>query len=138
MITHPNLTKNQSLVFDVLSKANLPLTAYTILDDLRESGFRAPPQVYRALEKLQQLGLIHRLESLNAFVACRHSDCQSHGLVAFAICDECKEVIEIAEDFIEREVLSLAEKQGFIAKKTSVEISGTCVSCTAPNHKEHL
>jgi len=138
MNTHPNLTKNQSLVYDVLSKAKLPLTAYSVLDDLRESGFRAPPQVYRALEKLQKLGLIHRLESLNAFVACRHSDCQSHGLIAFTICEKCGEVTEIAEKSIEMEILSLTEKQSFVAKKTSIEISGTCVSCTAPNHKEQL
>jgi Fur family transcriptional regulator, zinc uptake regulator len=69
----PNLTKNQALVLDVLSRAEQPMSAYTILDKLRDNGFRAPLQVYRALEKLLDFGLVHRLESLNSFVACSHT-----------------------------------------------------------------
>ena len=60
----PDLTKNQSLVMSALSKAEGPLSAYSILDELRDQGFRAPLQVYRALEKLMDVGLVHRLESL--------------------------------------------------------------------------
>ena len=70
-----DLTKNQTLVMGALSQAKGPLSAYTILDELRDDGFRAPLQVYRALEKLVELGLVHRLESLNAFVACQHTSC---------------------------------------------------------------
>jgi Fur family zinc uptake transcriptional regulator len=66
--SNTDLTKNQSLVMGALSQANGPLSAYTILDELREHGFRAPLQVYRALEKVVEFGLVHRLESLNAFV----------------------------------------------------------------------
>ena len=126
-----NLTKNQTLVFDALSKAKIPLSAYTILDLLRDDGFRAPPQVYRALDKLQALGLIHRLESLNAFVACSHAHCNGHGLIAFAICEDCNEVIELAEKDIEDEIISLAGKHNFTPKSTSIEISGTCEKCLA-------
>ena len=61
--SNTDLTKNQKLVMGALSNANGPLSAYTILDELREHGFRAPLQVYRALEKLVELGLVHRLES---------------------------------------------------------------------------
>ena len=68
----PVLTKNQSLVFETLQRADQPISAYTILDRLRDHGFRAPLQVYRALDKLVEAGLVHRLESLNAFVACAH------------------------------------------------------------------
>jgi len=67
-----DLTRNQSLVFGALSRAEGPLSAYTILDQLRDDGFRAPLQVYRALDKLVETGMVHRLESLNAFVACSH------------------------------------------------------------------
>ena len=87
----PALTKNQSLVFDVLTRAEQPISAYTILDRLREHGFRAPLQVYRALDKLLEAGLVHRLESLNAFVACAHrnSSCcaagHAHGTVALSL-----------------------------------------------------
>lgn len=129
MIQLPNLTKNQGLVYGVLSKAGHPLSAYRILDDLREVGFRAPPQVYRALEKLQELGLIHRLESLNAFVACQHQHCEPHRLVAFTICEDCGQVIELAQTGIENPVLELAQEQGFQARMTSIEMRGTCQNC---------
>ena len=82
-----DLTKNQSLVLDALSGAHGPLSAYTILDQLRDHGLRAPLQVYRALEKLLEYGLVHRLESLNAFVACRHPHCGDDSTMAFAICE---------------------------------------------------
>jgi Fur family zinc uptake transcriptional regulator len=73
-----DLTKNQSLVMGALTNSDGPLSAYTILDQLRDHGFRAPLQVYRALDKLVEFGLVHRLESLNAFVACRHPGCDGH------------------------------------------------------------
>ncbi len=59
-----DLTRNQSLVLDTLSQSGGPLSAYTILDQLRDHGFRAPLQVYRALDKLVEFGMVHRLESL--------------------------------------------------------------------------
>ncbi|MCB1470463.1 MAG: transcriptional repressor, partial [Rhizobiaceae bacterium] len=90
------LTKNQALVFGVLSKAEGPLSAYSMLDQLREHGFRAPLQVYRALEKLVEFGLVHRLESINSFVACTHPHDHSHGLIAFAICEACGAVDEFS------------------------------------------
>ena len=64
----PDLTKNQDLVLRTLNGADAPLSAYDILDRLRDDGLRAPLQVYRALEKLIEQGLAHRLESINAFV----------------------------------------------------------------------
>ena len=65
------LTRNQQLVYDALTGAKTPLSAYTLLDQLRDAGFRAPLQVYRALEKLIEIGQVHRLESINSFVACQ-------------------------------------------------------------------
>ena len=64
-----DLTRNQTMVMAALTKSQAPMSAYAILNQLREHGFRAPLQVYRALDKLGELGLVHRLESLNAFVA---------------------------------------------------------------------
>jgi Fur family zinc uptake transcriptional regulator len=87
----PKLTRNQNLVLSVLQSCDQPLTAYTILGRLRDDGIKAPLQVYRALEKLLEAGLIHRLESMNAFVVCCHS---RHGqihprMTTFAICEAC-------------------------------------------------
>lgn len=129
---HHDLTRNQTLVFGVLSKAEGPLSAYTILDQLRDDGFRAPLQVYRALEKLLDFGLIHRLESLNAFVACAHPQCHAHGLIAFAICEKCGQVTEFSDQVIEERVSSWSLQSGFRPSKTTLELRGLCANCT--NH----
>lgn len=60
------LTPNQEMVWNVLSASGMPLGAYALLDQLKGSNFKAPLQVYRALDKLVELGMVHRLESLNA------------------------------------------------------------------------
>lgn len=125
------LTKNQELVFDALSRAQGPLSAYALLDRLREKGFRAPLQVYRALDKLQSAGLVHRLESLNAFVACAHEHHHDHGVAAFAICSDCGQVTEFSDAMIEERLGGWAAKSGFHAAKTTIEIRGHCAACSA-------
>src|ERR1700710_1957225 len=95
------LTRNQHLVLDALTEATGPLSAYGLLDRVRNDGIKAPLQIYRALDKLVELGLAHRLESLNAFVACAHVHEQHQGLAAFAICENCGRVDEFADDVVE-------------------------------------
>ncbi|WP_428642556.1 Fur family transcriptional regulator [Roseibium sp.] len=130
---HPDLTKNQALVFGSLSEAGGPLTAYAILDLLRGSGFRAPLQVYRALDKLVEYGMVHRLESLNAFVACSHKGCSGHGTAAFAICEECGDVSEFTPQEAIRLLKAWTEEQGFRLARTTIELRGTCKACQAVN-----
>ncbi len=125
-----DLTKNQALVFGALTKADGPLSAYTILDQLRDDGFRAPLQVYRALDKLVEFGMVHRLESLNAFVACRQPDCESHKTIAFTICERCGQVDEINDDKLARHLKSLADQSAFALTKSTVELRGNCQDCT--------
>jgi Fur family transcriptional regulator, zinc uptake regulator len=124
------LTRNQTLVHETLRHAEAPLSAYTILDRLRDDGFRAPLQVYRALDKLTGLGLVHRLESLNAFVACagahRHDD---HGLMAFAICERCGQVEEFADPVVCERLEGWAKDNAFRADKSIIEIRGECAAC---------
>jgi Fur family zinc uptake transcriptional regulator len=131
----PPLTKNQNLVYDALTKAAAPLSAYGILDKLRDHGFRAPLQVYRALEKLLEFGLVHRLESINAFVACSHanSDCcsHSHASVAFAICSACGKTSEFHSHDVDHRLEEWAKNHGFKAEKTTIEIRGLCAECAA-------
>lgn len=124
-----DLTRNQALVFETLEDADTPLTAYNILDQLNGQGLRAPLQVYRALDKLLDLGLVHRLESLNAFVACRHPGCDSRTAVAFAICETCGKVSEITDAALVSSLKSLTVGAGFVPRKTTVEIRGTCHAC---------
>ncbi|MGI9352291.1 MAG: Fur family transcriptional regulator [Rhizobiaceae bacterium] len=125
-----NLTKNQSLVMDVLVNAKGPLSAYTILDELRVHGFRAPLQVYRAIEKLLELGLVHRLESLNAFVACSHPECETHQTIVFMICDQCRKVEEISDNTLARQLERISENSGFVPQASTVELKGHCEECT--------
>ena len=126
-----DLTRNQTLVLDTLAKADGPLSAYTILDRLREDGFRAPLQVYRALEKLLGFGLVHRLESLNAFVACAHPHCHAQGLIAFAICEDCGQVDEFADAVVRERLGAWSADHGFRPEKTTIEIRGHCAACSA-------
>lgn len=131
MTATPDLTRNQSLVLDALAKADGPLSAYTILDRLRDDGFRAPLQVYRALDKLLGFGLVHRLESLNAFVACAHPHCHARGLIAFAICEDCGQVDEFSDEVVAQRLGAWSADHGFKAGKTTIEIRGHCANCLA-------
>jgi Fur family zinc uptake transcriptional regulator len=122
------LTHNQQLVFDVLEKSGKPISAYDILDALRPAGLKAPLQVYRALEKLVTMELVHKLESLNAFVSCRHSHHHGGGVTAFAICNGCGTVDELhatTSDALVREV----DNHGFKVEQTAIEIKGLCRRC---------
>jgi len=125
------LTRNQSLVLDVLLREQGPLSAYTILDRLREKGLKAPLQIYRALDKLTEIGRVHRLESVNAFVACRHFDEAEHNasLIAFAICKKCGTVIEFSDDRIDECVKTQMQAHQFRPQGTTLEISGLCRDC---------
>lgn len=128
------LTKNQSLVLEVLESHQNPLSAYSILEQLTDAGLRAPPQVYRALEKLIDYGLIHRLESINSYVACQHRHCGSHQVTSFAICDTCERVLEIVNQEFETTLHGLAERSGLNPTHSTVEIHGVCENCSNANH----
>lgn len=123
------LTKNQTLVLGALSHAEGPMSAYAILDQLRDHGFRAPLQVYRALDKLIALGLIHRLESLNSFVACQHPECEDLESMVFAICEICGKVSELADESLENRIKALATSDGFSMKTCTIELRGYCGNC---------
>ncbi|WP_135074744.1 Fur family transcriptional regulator [Terasakiella sp. SH-1] len=126
------LTKNQQLVFDQLQSSKTPQSAYDILDALRDEGLRAPLQVYRALDKLVERQMVHRLESMNAFVACSHDHEDHHhhgGFCAFAICNDCGIVDEFAAPVISEQLSDWATNQNFKTQSSTVEIRGLCSSC---------
>ncbi|MPN21110.1 Zinc uptake regulation protein [bioreactor metagenome] len=125
----PELTKHQSLVLNVLAREESPASAYALLDQLRGDGLRAPQQVYRALDKLMEYGLVHRVESLNSFVACAHPHDHGHGLIVFAICDECGHVDEFADAAVERRLKGWSKDHAFKMSSATVEMHGTCSQC---------
>ena len=131
MAGRDSLTRNQLLVLQRLEAAVGPLSAYTLLDLLREDGFRAPLQVYRALDTLVKGGFVHRLESINAFVACAEPHDHSHSMTAFAICDKCGQVTEFSDETVGRQLDQWVGSTGFVAKKAVIEFRGTCGKCAA-------
>ena len=125
------LTKNQSLVLGSLNHAQTPLSAYSILDDLRDQGLRAPLQVYRALEKLIASGLVHRLESTNSFVACQHSGRDDHKTAVFTICNSCEQVEELSDTGLTRHVRDIAASNSFELERSVIELQGRCDHCSS-------
>jgi len=123
------LTKNQQVVLDALRDSDEPLSAYQILDKdaVRSKGLKAPLTIYRALEKLTEAHLVHRIESLNAFVAC---DLEEHTEpAAFMICQDCKHIIEVGSQSLQRSVKKKAAEQGFEVEHMHVEVTGRCRNC---------
>jgi Fur family zinc uptake transcriptional regulator len=129
MLVEPLLTPNQQLVLRALADAASPLSAYAILERLQDTTIRAPLQVYRALEKLMERGLVHRLESLNAFVACEHAGDHAERPVAFAICESCGWVEEFADTSVANDLDLWSKGHGFIARRVTVELRGLCGNC---------
>jgi Fur family zinc uptake transcriptional regulator len=119
-------TPNQRAVLACLSGERRPLTAYQILDRLRGGGIAHPPTVYRALNDLIRLGLVHRVESLNGFVACDHGPGEHRA--GFAICRECNAVEEV--DLEDPAMAGLAPP-GFAVERISLEFAGLCAACAA-------
>jgi len=125
------LTKKQSLVMNLLSRASGPLSAYNILYDLRDHGFRGPTQVYRVLEKLLEIGMVHRIESLNAFIACQQKKCdkKNKGTKLFTICEICGSVQELVNNGLKNILNNFAKDTKFVVKNSVLELSGICSKC---------
>ena len=129
------LTRNQELVLARLRAQPVAQSAYALLDELRDEGLRAPTQVYRALEALTARGLVHRIESLNAYVACCH---EAHGHdeegagpagTVLAICRECGAVVEFGAGDAGELLAARAGLDGFRAEGLTVELKGLCRAC---------
>ncbi len=121
------LTKNEQLVWSMLSASRHPLKAYEILDLLKEQGVRAPMTVYRALDGLEHKGYIHKLEGLNAFVPCNHDG--PHAVQAFLVCDQCPVVQEIDIVDIAKNMEPVIEQAGFEMHLARLEVRGKCRDC---------
>jgi Fur family zinc uptake transcriptional regulator len=129
MYKENNLSKNQQIIFDLINKSSEPLKAYTILYNVQKRGIKAPPQVYRALDKLVQTGKIHKIESKNAFVACRNTNCEISKATAFSICESCETVDEISDAKLNKYLSSFSDKKGTKYKRFNLEFFGLCKNC---------
>ena len=116
-------------VLQALLSSHRPLGAYEVIDELAKSMPRpAPITVYRALDFLIENGLVHRIESRNAYLACAH-DHDAAAMVAFLICERCGSVGEIPAAPVAQSLNAAARASGFAPKLSVVEITGTCAHC---------
>ncbi len=128
------LTPLRRRVLELVWRGHAPVGAYDILGRLsaeqgtaKERRRSAPPTVYRALEFLLAQGLIHRIESLNAYVGCVHPD-GAHG-GQFLICTGCGATAEVHDPRVDAAVARRAEELGFAVRQKVVELRGLCPPC---------
>ncbi len=123
------LTPMRRRVLETLLASHKPLGAYEIMDRLAaDSGRPAPITVYRALDFLRDNGLVHRIESRNAFVACVHEHTDSDPVV-FLICEHCGAVGEATGGIVADALKTACRAAGFSPKSPVIEIAGVCSHC---------
>ena len=123
------LTPIRRQVLATLLESHKPLGAYEIIDRAPAGSPRpAPITIYRALDFLREQGLVHRIESRNAFIACV-SNHATGDLVVFLICERCGEVGEGSSEGVAEQLKGAARAAGFTPKAPVIEISGICAHC---------
>jgi len=125
------LTPLREQVLELIWRSHKPIGAYDVLDRLAETHKGArPPTVYRAIDFLMAEGLIHKVQSMNAFLGCQHPDEPHEGLLL--ICEACGEAEEIDDAPVRKAIASKARDQGFAMKHAMVEVTGECAGCRTP------
>jgi Fur family zinc uptake transcriptional regulator len=124
------LTALRRRVFEEIARSHDAVGAYDVLDRLaRTSGERiAPISVYRALDALLEAGVVHRLESRNAFFACHAPHAPNARHIAL-LCETCGTVNEIDGAAVHAAIDGAVSEAGFTSRQAVVEISGRCASC---------
>ncbi|MEO1035781.1 MAG: Fur family transcriptional regulator [Pseudomonadota bacterium] len=121
-------TAQRRRVLELVWAAHRPVGAYDILEAMSVDGKRyAPPTVYRALDFLIEAGLVHRLDSLNAYIGC--TDPRHAHTGQFLICTRCSSVLEIDDGSIERSIRNRTNQLGFVATSVGLEVQGVCRAC---------
>ena len=126
------LTPIRARVLGLIAEAGRPVKAYDLLELVREgegAGAAAPPTVYRALDFLLANGFIHKLESVNAFVACHHPSTAQHS-VPFLICDRCHSAVELEDKQVVAALDERARALGFAPLAQTLEVHGLCARCS--------
>lgn len=123
------LTKIRKKVLELLLERKEPAKAYDLLQQLDGEGAAKPPTIYRALDFLLEMGLAHKIESLNAYVACGHWG-HKHTAV-FLICDQCQEISELHAHKTHEALASEVSEAGFNATSRVIEVHGHCAKCAA-------
>ncbi len=122
------LTPLRQQVLELVWQSHEPVKAYDVLDKLKQDhSSSAPPTVYRALDFLQEQGLVHKIESLNAYMGCGNPE-ESHS-GQFFICNDCGSVAELDDADISGLIQKKAKGFGFLINDEMIEIKGRCQEC---------
>ena len=117
------------LVLKVLRKSKAPMTAYALLEKLKQSGINSAPIIYRALDALMQKGHVHKIKEMGAFVACDCAQDHHHSLSVITVCGTCKKVSEL-HDHKTINHLEILKNLGINLKDHAViELPITCSQC---------
>lgn len=122
------LTPARKQILKLVCSSHKTVGAYELLDRYRALDPKAKPAtIYRALDFLAEAGLVHKVESLNAFFACMQAETEHH--TAVLICDQCHNVAEIeAEKFYEK-LFTVSKSHEFKPKRLLLELHGVCAEC---------
>jgi Fur family zinc uptake transcriptional regulator len=124
------LTPLREKVLEIVWRSHKPVGAYDVLDTLSRSHKAArPPTVYRALDFLMAEGLIHKIESLNAYLGCGEAGHPHES--QFLICRTCGTAEEIVDDSLDLALDAATKRSGFAVERKVVEIAGMCARCQA-------
>ncbi|MGD9019064.1 MAG: Fur family transcriptional regulator [Desulfuromonadales bacterium] len=115
-------------VLELVWQQHKPIGAYEVLEHLQADGRTAPPTVYRALDFLQKMGLVHRIASLNAYVGCVQPGESHDG--HFLICKSCHALAEINAPEIDAAIMQSASAVGFQPVRQTIEVMGLCPECS--------
>ena len=119
---------NKDTIFQFLNKIKKPISAYEILDNLRDKGFKAPMSIYRALDTLMAEGKVHKINKEKKYVVCNHRHKDDN--LIFSACKKCKVVIEYQSDNINKFITQLCKNNNFKQLGSNIRIEGYCVKCT--------
>ena len=132
-------TANRRSVLELLLAVHRPLGVYELMKQFDRKGRRpATAQIYRALEFLESIGLVHRIESCNAYLACSRPG--RHHCTIFLVCEQCKTVAEVEAKRMQDAIADLADQTGFELHSQVLEARGLCPDCasaTAPDGSDH-
>ena len=123
------MTATREAILRLLWQSHQPLGAYQLQQQLAKVTDKpvAPPTIYRAIEFLLEMGLVHRIPSLNAFFGCPFPTSDHSNI--FMICEQCKTVAEMADNRVNRLLEELTQKANFTLNNKNIELFGLCPNC---------
>lgn len=130
------LTPIRRKVLELLLAAGRATKAYSLLDEMRTiHPGSVPPTVYRALDFLLSAGLVHRIESINAFTVCHDLTRCRHGVLV--VCRQCNNVTEVHQPKLREAIATQIEHTGYQLANDDIELKGVCAACQATEEAQH-